>query len=263
MDVTDVLRDRMAEPSGLQRMVTVSLVVHSSVALALLFGPTHLFGRPAAQRPNVMTISLSGAGEGPRNGGFTPAASQPVQTVAPPAETPKREPIRPPAAATPEMVIPTNKTPVKASKTPAPVVHEAPPGARGRTPTKGAETSFGSATAYTGARGQGFGLSTGGGPGAGSRLDVADFCCPDYIATMVDRIRSAWQQNQGSRGVVIVKFVIQRDGRIADATVETSSGNPTLDIAALRAVVTTRTLNPLPAAFPLPTLPVHLSFDYQ
>ena len=46
---------------------------------------------------------------------------------------------------------------------PAPAVKQAPDEARGRTPTRGAETSAGSAVAETGARGQGFGLSTGGG----------------------------------------------------------------------------------------------------
>ena len=46
----------------------------------------------------------------------------------------------------------------------------------------GAEARPGSAVAETGARGQGFGLSTGG--GAGIRVDArrrGDFCCPDYL----------------------------------------------------------------------------------
>jgi len=71
MDVTDVLRDRMGEPTGLSRMVGVSMLVHAAFGAFLVFGSAHLFGRPAAARANVMTISISGAGEGPRNGGFT------------------------------------------------------------------------------------------------------------------------------------------------------------------------------------------------
>jgi len=263
MEVTDVLRDRMAAPSGLQRMVTMSFVAHAALLATMLVAPKNLFGHRSDEARTIMTISLSGAGEGPRNGGMTAAASQPVQTQTPPQEAPKREPVRPPAQKTPEMTLPTAKPNARAARTPAPVVTQAPEGARGRVPTRGAQVTPGNAVAYTGARGQGFGLSTGGGPGTGSRLDVADFCCPDYIATMVDRIRSAWQQNQGSRGVVMIKFTIQRDGRITDATVETSSGSSTLDLAALRAVISTRTLNPLPGAFPNPILPVHLSFEYQ
>jgi TonB family C-terminal domain len=62
---------------------------------------------------------------------------------------------------------------------------------------------------------------------------------------------------------VLVKFTILRDGTLKDAIVETSSGNPLLDNAALRAVLMTRKLNPLPDPFPNPTLPVHLNFQYQ
>ena len=262
MDVTDVLRDRMAPAPGLQRTLTFSVLAHAAFAAVILLAPGNLFGRRAEKPATIMTISLSGAGEGPRNGGFTAAASQPVQTQAPPADA-RREPVRPPAAKTPEMTLPTNKPTAKNAKSPAPVVTQAPPDARGRTPTKGEQTSAGNALAYTGARGQGFGLSTGGGAGTGSTLDVADFCCPDYIATMIDRIRSAWQQSQGASGEVLVKFTIQRSGQISDPSVERSSGNAVLDLAALRAIVGTRTLNPLPAAFPNPTLTVHLNFQYN
>jgi TonB family protein len=261
-DASDVLRDRMQEPAGLQRMLLLSVLVHIAGTAIVLLGSGVLLGRPASNPRNVMTISISGAGEGPRNGGFTAAAAAPVQAPLPAQEL-KRAPILPPAARTPEMVIPTNKPSTKAPKTPAPIVKNAPDDARGRTPTRGAQPAPGNAVAYTGARGQGFGLSTGGGAGSGSTLDVADFCCPDYIATMLDRIRSGWQQNQGATGDVLVKFTIQRSGQITDVSVDKSSGSPVLDLAAMRAVLGTRTLNPLPSAFPNPTLGVRLSFQYR
>ena len=155
-----------------------------------------------------------------------------------------------------------NAKPVKA--TPGPTVKQAPDEARGRTPTKGAQPAFGSAIADTGVRGQGFGLSTGGGAGSGSSLDITgDFCCPEYLATMTMRIRSAWNQNQGAAGTSLIKFTIQRDGQIVNASIERGSGTVTLDTAALRAVLTTKTLPPLPDAFPNPTLTVHLNFQYQ
>jgi len=59
-----------------------------------------------------------------------------------------------------------------------------------------------------------------------------------------------------------VKFIIQRDGTITGAEVERSSGYTTLDIAALRAVVGTRQLMPLPGAYPNASLGVHLNFEY-
>jgi TonB family protein len=117
--------------------------------------------------------------------------------------------------------------------------------------------------AETGARGQGFGLSTGGGGGSGSSLDVANFCCPDYIVLMIDRIRTNWVRQAEMPGNNVVKFTIQRDGRIVDVELEKSSGYQNLDLSSQRALAVTRSLPPLPAAFPNATLTVHLNFQYQ
>jgi len=261
MDVTDVLRDRLREPDGLQRMIAVSVGAHVALAAIILFAPVHFLPK-AAPPPTVMTISLAGAGEGPRNGGFTAMGGRPVQEQVKPEEVPKRAPVTPPAAKAPEMTVPLpNQKPVKTA--PRANVRQAPEEARGRTPTKGAQMEKGSSVAMTGARGEGFGLSTGGGAGGGSTLDVANFCCPDYIATMAERIRSAWNINQGAVGHVFIKFTIQRDGTLTNVTVDQSSGNPLLDNAAQRAVLMTRKLNPLPDAFTNPTLGVRLDFNYQ
>ncbi len=261
MDVTDVLRDRLTEPDGLQRMVAISIGAHVAFAAVILIAPGHFMPK-SAPPPTVMTISLAGAGEGPRNGGFTAMGGRPVQEQVKPEELPKREAVTPPAAKTPEMTVPLqNQKQVKTA--PRADVKQAPEEARGRTPTKGALTSAGSSVAMTGARGQGFGLSTGGGAGGGSTLDVANFCCPDYIATMAERIRSAWNVNQGAAGHVFIKFTIQRDGTLTNVVVDQGSGNPLLDNAAQRAVLMTRKLNPLPDAFPNPTLGVRLDFNYQ
>src|SRR5262245_41709254 len=139
MEVTDVLRDRMEAPPGLQRMLTMSLVVHVAVVTVLFLARGNLFGHRSEAADTVMKISIRGGGEGPRNGGMTAAAAQPVQAQRPPEEAPKREPVRPPAAKTPEMVMPATKANARAAKTPAPVVAQAPEGAKGRTPTRGAQ----------------------------------------------------------------------------------------------------------------------------
>jgi TonB family protein len=264
MDVTDILRDRMQQPDGLQRTLTLSISAHMLLAAALIFAPGGLLHQSKVA-PTVMTISLGGGGERAESGGMTPMGGRPVQEVKPLDEPVKREAVRPPAAKAPEMTMPLPNAKT-AKTTPAPTtkpVKTAPEEARGRTPTRGAQVSAGSAIADTGARGQGFGLSSGGGPGAGSTLDVADFCCPDYIATMVTQIRRAWNMNQGATGLVIVKFTIQRDGRLTDVTTFQGSGITTLDLAAQRAIMTIGHLAPLPDAFPNPTLTVRLSFQYQ
>src|SRR5262245_37473224 len=205
MDVSDVLRQRMAQPAGLQRMVSLSLAVHAGVVAALLLAPQGLLTRKAETARTVMTISLGGSGgSGPQNGGMTAIGGRPVQTVQPPEEPQKRQAERPPAAKAPGMTVPTPAAkPVKKGST---AVVKAPDEARGQKPTKGDQLREGTAIADTGARGKGFGLSTGGTPGSGATLDVADFCCPEYILQMVERIKSTWDQQGGATAVVIVRF---------------------------------------------------------
>jgi TonB family protein len=206
-----------------------------------------------------MTISLDGGTGGPRSGGLNSIGQRPVQALAPP-EAPKRpEPVRPPAARAAPMTVPAPDAPRRRAGAD---VKQAPQDARGTTPTRGAEVTRGAAIAETGVRGQGFGLSTGGQPGFGSFLDVSDFCCPEYIALMLERIRSNWNQGAGRLGESMVRFTIQRDGRLADVILEESSGNAVADQNAQRAVLATGQLPPLPTAFPNPTLTVHLSFRY-
>jgi len=260
VDVTDVLRDRMQEPPGLRLTSLVSLLFHALIAAGLVFGPVRWFTHPVAEDKPVMTITLGGAGAGPKSGGLTPIGGRPVQTTEP---APKPEAIRAPAVKVPEMTTPkVTSKPAAVPKIPAPPVDSAPADARGKTPTRGDEVRAGSAVAETGVRGQGFGLSTGGGAGSGSTLDVADFCCPDYLILMQDRIRSNWSQNVEVPGSTVVKFTIQRDGTLTDVSTERSSGYSSLDLNARRAIQILRQLPPLPPAFPNPTLTVHLNFQY-
>jgi TonB family protein len=79
----------------------------------------------------------------------------------------------------------------------------------------------------------------------------------------VERIRGNWDQRVETTGVTIVFFTIQRDGTLNNYKVERSSGAQVLDNNALRAISRTKQLPPLPAAFPNPTLPVHLTFEYK
>jgi periplasmic protein TonB len=260
VDVTDVLRSRMQEPPGLRLTALVSLLCHALLAAGLVFGPIRLLTHPVPEEKPVMTITLGGAGTGPKSGGLTAIGGRPVQITEPAS---KPEPVRAPAAKAPEMTTPTKAAakPIAPPK-PAPPVDSAPADARGKTPTRGEEVRTGSAVAETGARGQGFGLSSGGGAGSGSTLDVADFCCPDYLILMDDRIQSNWNQKVEVRGATVVKFTIQRDGTLTEISTEYSSGYSSLDLNALRAVRVTRQLPTLPAAFPNPTLTVHLKFQY-
>jgi TonB family protein len=261
IDVSDVLRSRRRESGGPARTgaLVVSILLHGALLTGLLLAPPGLLTHKTIRPRSIMTITLGG-GSGPRAAGLTSIGGRPVQVETPPDAGAVREAVRSPAAKAPEMTLPTAG---KARRATAPAVKQVPDEARGTTPTKGVEAQPGSTVAETGARGQGFGLSTGGGAGSGSTLDVADFCCPDYLVLMVERIRSSWEQQAEVAGSVIIQFTIGRDGRIVQPIVERSSGYATLDLQARRAVVVTQQLPPLPAAFPNPTLTVHLNFQYQ
>ena len=257
MEVTDVLRDRMQAPGGFEGMIAISVVLHAGLIAAAVLVPGGLLNRSAETPGEVMRISLAGGGDGPNAGGMSSIGGRAVQTETPPDA--KREALRPPAPETPSMTVPLpNAKPLK----PGPEVKQAPDQARGRTPTRGKEVEAGSAIAETGARGQGFGLSTGGGRGTGSTIDAVNFCCPDYIVLMIERIRANWVQNHDAVGVNYVKFTIQRDGRITDVALEKSSGFNALDLASQRALYVTKTLNPLPAGYSNPSLTIHLQFEY-
>jgi TonB family protein len=255
--VTQIVSVRARESDGLQRMLGASVLAHVALIIVVAVVPESWFGGSTAPPESVMTISLAGA-PGPRDGGMTPMGGRPIQQATPVEAKKVIEPIRPPAAREPEMIEPKKVAPKKAETK----VQETAKDPRGRTPTRGEEVRKGSAVAETFGRGQGFGLSSGGG-GTGSYLDTANFCCPEYIVTMLDLIRRNWDSRQQSIGTAVVKYTIQRDGTITNVEVEKSSGYGTLDFLATRSLQATRQLPPLPGAFTEPTLTVHLVFEYQ
>ena len=239
-EVTDIIVARRQRPEPFSGMLGWSLAAHAGVLTFLLFGPMD-WRLVADEVPNpIMTVSLAGA-PGPRAGGMTPTGGRTVATP-PPEATPRAMPPPPPRPV--ERVVPT-ETPRRPRATPPP--EEPQPGVT-RTDT--------------GTRGQGFGLATGGSGGSGVQLDVVDFCCPEYIEQLVTLIQRSWQSGQGMRGATVMRFTITRGGSIEDVMIERPSGFLALDLAAQRALLTTRVAE-LPPQFPNPSLTVHLTFEYQ
>ncbi len=243
---------------GFQRMVTISLAAHVVAVLVFALAPQEWRTRASNER-EVMTISLGGA-PGPQSGGMTPIAGRAVQQAVPLQEAARPEPIRPPAAKPPEMVEPAKAPPKQAPKE-APKAATAPPKATGRTPTTGAQVTTGQAKADTGVQSDSIGLSTGGGGGTGGQTNLGNFCCPAYIAEMLQIIQRNWQQRQGATGATVMRFVIDRQGNLSNIEVARSSNNFMLDQAANRALLATR-LSPLPREYPNETLTVNLQFNF-
>lgn len=246
--VSAIIAERAREGDGMTRMMIASLVAHGLAVAALVLMPASWrASRPSAVPRDVMFISLGGT-PGPRAGGMTPIDARPLQKILTAPEL-KREPVRPPAPKRPDMTVPEPKA--------RPL--------RSQPPTSGPQERTGTARAETGVtRGTGFGgLTTGGGGGTGGYVEAGDFCCPEYLGTMVSMISQNWNQFQQVPGETIMRFTIRRDGRITNIEVEKSSGYIALDLAAERALAVTEQLPALPAAYPVAQLVVHLSFQYK
>ena len=253
--VSQVLIGRADKSDGLNTMLSVSVIVHLALVGVFVFLPASWFGAEERGPETIMQISLGGP-IGADTGGLTTLGGRTIQEAI--TETKKAiEPVRPPSAKAPEMVLPTKAPP---KKNPPPKVDAKDP--KGAKPTKGKEIEKGSSIAETGARGQGFGLSAGGGGTGGVQLEVSNFCCPEYLATMSALIKANWDGRQGTSGLTRMRFVIQKDGRIAEISVIQSSGIQTLDFFAERALKLTK-LPPLPAAYPESALAIRLAFEYS
>ena len=251
--VSGGLDSRARHHDGLAPVVVVSLVLHAGLFAAVLLVP--MSDNTAELPRTVMTISLGGS-SGPRTGGMTPMGGREVQTVAPAGPRPRSE--SPPTAKPPEMALPS-RTARPQRETPA----RASSDATGRRLSAGEEIQEGSARAETGARGQGFGLTGGGGSGTGAYLDVGDFCCPEYLETVMQVIQRNWVPTQNTTGQTLMKFTVLRSGAVTAVQVERPSGFAVLDMAAQRALLLTERVPPLPAGFPNADLTIHLRFNYQ
>jgi protein TonB len=256
--VASALIGRRREPEGLRRMIGISIGAHILLMAAIVVLPGRWFQRPIDPTRDALMISLGGA-PGPVSGGMTPIGARPVQQAM--HDLPKVQPVRPPAQKTPEMTVPDpTRKPVRPKA--ATPVHEAPKEARSKTPTTGAQERPGRTMAETGSQSNTLGLSTGGG-GTGGQIQLANFCCPEYIGEMVNRINQNWNSRQQTAGITVMRFTIQRDGHITDISIAQSSGYQMLDFLAQRAVMAVNPLPPLPQAYTNPTLTLNLQFEYQ
>lgn len=92
-------------------------------------------------------------------------------------------------------------------------------------------------------------------------LEGGNFPYEMYLERMVSLVGKRWFRPQISREMTTqIYFVIERDGRVHDAAIRIPSGNGTFDRAALRAVMESSPLPPLPFGYEGTYLGVHLTF---
>jgi TonB family protein len=252
--VDEVIGMRRPDTRGLNRMVTISLMVHLTAVAVVFLVPRDWLGKQKAA-PILMTLSLTSGSEGEKTGGMNPAPARPIEEVKPPPKRP--EPIRPSEPKSDVMTVPS-KTPPKTPPKPT----TKPPAPIARPPSTGAQIRQGTSRAETGSTVQGTGLSMGGGAGASATIEAVDFCCMEWAQDMIRQIQMRWRSNQAEPGETILRFTVQRDGTITDVDFDKRSGSGILDRASLDALPA-KLAQPLPREYPENQLVIHLKFPYQ
>ena len=88
---------------------------------------------------------------------------------------------------------------------------------------------------------------------------------PYYLRLMIGKISRNWRNPYSGRGEKVLATVylqVLRDGTIISPRVEKSSGVPTFDRAALRAVIISNPLPQLPPDYQEQQLTVYIDFEY-
>ncbi len=101
----------------------------------------------------------------------------------------------------------------------------------------------------------------GGAPGIDA-LREPDF--GPYMRELQRRIKLNWDPPKGNESkTVVLLFKIAKDGRLLSSRVHKSSGLPSADQAALKAVELTAPFRPLPADFKGQSIDIQFTFDYR
>jgi protein TonB len=98
-------------------------------------------------------------------------------------------------------------------------------------------------------------------------VDAGDFEFSYYLLLVRNRIAQNWTPPAGlvagAQAIrAVVYFRIERDGGVRDARIESPSPVEYFDRSALRAVVLSDPLPPLPTGYPSASLGVHFGFEY-
>ncbi len=231
------------------RSLRTGLAVSALVHVAFVAGLVVLGLQKDIARPPVYRVELIGAPKGERQAGVvTPAASEAPKAAEAPAGA-ERAPVdkaiaskntraAPPPRATPSPV----RSKAAGTKAAAPAPAKALPKAgSGRDGGKGADVR-------------------------NMRTEGIAFPYPGYLSNIMRQITLSYQPRRVSAALVAeVKFMIRRDGSVADIGVVKSSGDRLFDLeamATIEAVGSARSFGALPSGWTDDVLIVYFTFDY-
>ena len=142
------------------------------------------------------------------------------------------------------------------------------PGAGSYAPRPSLSPSSGGGSGTLARGSSGGGTGNVGNPGGGGGAPGIDALRePDfgpYMRELQRRIKLNWDPPKGNESkTVVLLFKIAKDGRLLSCRVHRSSGLPTADQAALKAVELTAPFRPLPADFKGQSIDIQFTFDYR
>jgi TonB family protein len=244
--VSEMLTERERVQQRLLPFFIIAISLHGAAAATVFFAARTGHVRPA-QLPGV-SVRLVRPAAGPAKAAAGPPAREEVRRPSPPSPKPQPSP-RPKGKATP---------PPKSGNTQAkaPAASERALAAPRSSVTPAPEPPTGGGTG-----GRGLSLDAGS-SGGGIPGIPADFQFTFYVERMLALIESSWFRPPTSGSArARVRFTVTRSGRVEDIQLEESSGIPSFDRAALRALFAANPLPPLPPAYARPSLTIHLSFS--
>lgn len=255
--VADVLAQRSRLDRGAGTAVALSLLLHGAIAgtgtyLALRQPPP--ISAPAINIRFAPTAPAAQKASGRKSMETKPAPATPVappKPAVPRIEAPKPEPVTPATAPVEKNTAPTSafgrSTKRGSEAPPVPTPRPAAPS------TTLAGTASAPGVATTAAE-----VPVGGSGVTG--LEGGDFPYTVYIERMKTLIGQRWIRPPVAGATTTVYFVINRDGSLRDWKVQAPSGSGSFDRAALRAVMESSPLPPLPYGYNGTYLGVHLTF---
>jgi periplasmic protein TonB len=243
--VGEIIWERGKERFPLGLGTALAVILHLGIAAAFVW--SSMVHPVRFVNPRAVTVRLLPAGS--LKGGEAPAP--------PPAPPETKKILKPEPEESPPP--PTEKAILLPSKEKdkKPVVASRPAPERAKAPDVSLPSSGGSPGG-----GGGGAIGAGGNVGVSGAAFDSDFQFSYYVERMLVAIGMNWfKPSQAGSVSPVIHFKIEKDGTISDANVERSSGLPFVDRAALRAVVSSSPLPPLPAEYGGNQLGVHLKFD--
>jgi protein TonB len=219
--------------AGLLHAGLLAAVLLSSLAHPLRYVPSRMVAVRIVQAGTMRGGAVRAAPEPQK-----PKIAKPPEDAPPP---PTEKAVLLPAKEKPKPAPPAPSSPSARKTSEIPLPAPAPGAGKGEPGPAGAGGSFGV---------------------SGATFDQPNFNYSYYIERMLVTIGTNWFKPALSVSTSpIIRFRISRDGSISEAEVERGSGMPFVDRAALRAVLASTPLPPLPSEFAGDHLGVHLIFE--